>query len=120
MRSAYPGESGPGKLLSPLRRRHQCVEHIQRQLHVSERRACVSLDRHRSRRSATRHGAESHGAGFAGTVADTPEIGEERTVLQLRFDHDGVVVHERADMQQNAGDRQYADQPSHEHDLSLS
>jgi hypothetical protein len=53
-------------------------------------------------------------------MADTPEIGEERTVLQLRFDHDGVVVHERADTQQNAGHRQYADQPSHEHDLSLS
>jgi len=53
-------------------------------------------------------------------VADTPEIGEERTVLQLRFDHDGVVVHERADMQQNAGHRQYADQLAHERGLSLT
>ena len=39
--------SYPGKLLSPSHWR-QCVEHIQRELHVSERRACVALGQHRS------------------------------------------------------------------------
>ena len=44
---ADPEGSGAGKLLSPSRRR-QCVDHIQRELQVSERRACAALGQHRS------------------------------------------------------------------------
>jgi putative transposase len=44
---ADPEGSGAGKLLSPSRRR-QCVDHSQRELQVSERRACAALGQHRS------------------------------------------------------------------------
>ena len=44
---ADPEGSCAGKLLSPSRRR-QCVDHIQRELQVSERRACAALGQHRS------------------------------------------------------------------------
>ena len=42
-----PAGGGPGKLLSPARRR-ACVEHVRRKLRVSERRACAALGQHRS------------------------------------------------------------------------
>ena len=44
---ADPAGGGPGKLLSPARRR-ACIEHVRRELHVSERRACAALGQHRS------------------------------------------------------------------------
>src|SRR5258708_7239366 len=44
---ADPAGGGPGKLLSPARRR-ACIEHIRRELSISERRACVALGQHRS------------------------------------------------------------------------
>ena len=44
---ADPAGGGPGKLLSPARRR-ACIEHIRRELRVSERRACAALGQHRS------------------------------------------------------------------------
>ncbi|HEU0149969.1 MAG TPA: IS3 family transposase [Bradyrhizobium sp.] len=40
-------EAAPGKLLSPARRR-ACIEHVRRELGVSERRACAALGQHRS------------------------------------------------------------------------
>src|SRR5215213_8500200 len=58
-RSAAPGGGGPharqadpergclGKLLSPARRR-ACIEHVRRELRVSERRVCRALGQHRS------------------------------------------------------------------------
>ena len=44
---ADPAGGCPGKLLSPARRR-ACIEHVRRELHVSERRACAALGQHRS------------------------------------------------------------------------
>src|SRR6202008_1345236 len=44
---ADPEGGRAGKLLSPSRRR-RCVEHVQRELQVSERRACAALGQHRS------------------------------------------------------------------------
>ncbi|QEU06524.1 IS3 family transposase [Paracoccus yeei] len=40
-------EAAPGKLLSPARRR-ACIDHVRRELGVSERRACQVLRQHRS------------------------------------------------------------------------
>src|SRR5215210_2416328 len=44
---ADPSGGCPGKLLSPARRR-ACIEHVRRELGVSERRACAALGQHRS------------------------------------------------------------------------
>src|SRR4029453_10529714 len=44
---ADPAGGCPGKLLSPARRR-ACIEHVRRELCVSERRACAALGQHRS------------------------------------------------------------------------
>src|ERR1700686_1162969 len=44
---ADPAGGGPGKLLSPARRR-ACIEHVRRVLSISERRACAALGQHRS------------------------------------------------------------------------
>ena len=46
-RQADPAGGCPGKLLSPARRR-ACIEHVRRELSVSERRACAALGQHRS------------------------------------------------------------------------
>ena len=40
-------EAARGNLLSPARRR-ACIEHVRRELRVSERRACAALGQHRS------------------------------------------------------------------------
>ncbi|NNF78095.1 MAG: IS3 family transposase [Rhizobiales bacterium] len=40
-------EAAPGKLLSPSRRR-RCIDHVRQTLGVSERRACRTLEQHRS------------------------------------------------------------------------
>src|SRR5271154_986112 len=44
---AHSAGSGPGKLLSPARRR-VCIEQIRAHLKISERRACAALGQHRS------------------------------------------------------------------------
>src|SRR5207248_6443878 len=44
---ADPAGGGPGKLLSPARRR-ACIEHVRGSLWISERRACAALGQHRS------------------------------------------------------------------------
>ena len=48
---------GPGKLLSPARRR-VCIEHVRRELRVSERRACAALGQHRSTQRKTPRGRD--------------------------------------------------------------
>jgi transposase InsO family protein len=44
---AHSDRGGEGKLLSPSRRR-KCIDHVRRELGVSERRACRALGQHRS------------------------------------------------------------------------
>src|SRR5262249_58454991 len=46
-RQVDPAGGGPGKLLSPARRR-ACIGHVRRVLSISERRACAALGQHRS------------------------------------------------------------------------
>jgi hypothetical protein len=43
---ADPAGGGPGKLLSPARRR-ACIEHVRRERSISERRACAVLGHRR-------------------------------------------------------------------------
>src|SRR4051812_28908594 len=50
-------EVAPGKLLSPARRR-VCIEHVRRELGVSERRACAALGQHRSTQRKVPSGRE--------------------------------------------------------------
>ena len=54
---ADPAGGGPGKLLSPARRR-ACIEHVRRELRVSERRACAALGQHRSTQRKTPQGRD--------------------------------------------------------------
>src|SRR5215210_7920310 len=56
-RQADPAGGGPGKLLSPARRR-ACVEHIRSVLTISERRACRALGQHRSTQRKAPRGQE--------------------------------------------------------------
>ena len=56
-RQADPAGGGPGKLLSPARRR-ACVEHIRPVLTISERRACRALGQHRSTQRKAPRGKE--------------------------------------------------------------
>src|SRR5437763_7416083 len=56
-RQADPAGGGPGKLLSPARRR-ACIEHVRRQLSISERRACAALGQHRSTQRKVPRGRE--------------------------------------------------------------
>jgi hypothetical protein len=46
-REGHPEGSRVGKMVSPARRR-ACVEHVERELGVSERKACAALGQHRS------------------------------------------------------------------------
>ena len=46
-----------GKLLRPARRR-AVIEHVRRELHVSERRACAALGQHRSTQRKTPQGRD--------------------------------------------------------------
>src|SRR5215207_6422142 len=57
-RQADPAGGGPGKLLSPARRR-ACVEHIRSVLTISERRACRALGQHRSTQRKAPRGKEN-------------------------------------------------------------
>ncbi|RPH54461.1 MAG: IS3 family transposase [Acidobacteria bacterium] len=50
-------EAAPGKLLGPARRR-ACIEHVRRELRVSERRACAALGQHRSTQRKTPQGRD--------------------------------------------------------------
>jgi putative transposase len=54
---ADPAGGGPGKLLSPARRR-ACIEHVRRVLAISERRACTALGQHRSTQRKIPHGRD--------------------------------------------------------------
>src|SRR3954463_6075958 len=54
---ADPAGGSPGKLLSPARRR-VCIEHVRRELGVSERRACAALGQHRSTQRKVPSGRE--------------------------------------------------------------
>src|SRR5205823_14544694 len=54
---ADPAGGGPGKLLSPARRR-ACIEHVRGVLSVSERRACAALGQHRSTQRKIPRGRE--------------------------------------------------------------
>src|SRR5438094_6130180 len=54
---ADPAGGGPGKLLSPARRR-ACIEHIRGVLSISERRACAALGQHRSTQRKIPRGRE--------------------------------------------------------------
>src|SRR3954466_8337118 len=56
-RQADPAGGGPGKLLSPARRR-ACIEHVRRQLSISERSACAALGQHRSTQRKVPRGRE--------------------------------------------------------------
>src|SRR5205823_11815273 len=56
-RQADPAGGGPGKLLSPARRR-ACIEHIRGVLSISERRACAALGQHRSTQRKVPRGRE--------------------------------------------------------------
>ena len=47
--------SAPAKLLSPSRRR-RCIEQVRQTLGVSERRACLTLEQHRSTQRKVPHG----------------------------------------------------------------
>ncbi|MDT8315431.1 IS3 family transposase [Roseomonas mucosa] len=54
-------EAASGKLVSPARRR-ACVEHVVRELGVSERRACAVLGQHRSTQRKAPRGADDEAA----------------------------------------------------------
>src|SRR5205814_4799568 len=54
---ADPAGGGPGKLLSPARRR-ACIEHVRQALSISERRACAALGQHRSTQRKMPRGRE--------------------------------------------------------------
>ena len=54
---ADPEGGGPGKLLSPARRR-ACIAHVRQVLSISERRACAALGQHRSTQRKVPRGRE--------------------------------------------------------------
>src|SRR5438045_6330239 len=57
IRQADPAGGGPGKLLSPARRR-ACIERVRQVLSISERRACAALGQHRSTQRKIPRGRE--------------------------------------------------------------
>src|SRR5690606_27571901 len=58
---ADPVGGGPGKLLSPSRRR-ACIDKVRAELKVSERRACAVLRQHRSTQRKTPRGRADEAA----------------------------------------------------------
>jgi transposase InsO family protein len=64
-----PQGSRLGKLLSPARRR-ACVEHVQRKLDISERRACAALGHYRSTQRRTPKAPDDE----AGLIEDIVEL----------------------------------------------
>src|SRR5205823_8661925 len=73
---ADPAGGGPGKLLSPARRR-ACIEHIRGVLSISgrERRACAALGQHRSTQRKIPRGREDEEQLTADIVELTPRYG---------------------------------------------
>ena len=69
---ADPAGGGPGKLLSPARRR-ACIEHVRRELRVSERRACAALGQHRSTQRKVPQGRDDEER----LTADTVELARQ-------------------------------------------
>src|SRR5918993_49970 len=67
-----PAGGGPGKLLSPSRRR-ACIEHVRRELSVSERRACAALGQHRSTQRKIPQGRDD----VEGLTADVVELARQ-------------------------------------------
>src|SRR5215213_3031576 len=69
---ADPGGGRAGKLLGPARRR-ACIEHVQRTLSVSERRACAALGQPRSTQRQAPRGREDEER----LTADTIELARQ-------------------------------------------
>jgi hypothetical protein len=46
-------------------------------------------------------------------MADDGKVCEQRLVLRLSVDHDGIVAHERARVQKHGEHRQYVDPSAH-------
>src|SRR5918998_1143770 len=107
-RSAAPGGGRPdprqadpqggrlGKLLSPARRR-VCIEHVGRELQVSERRACAALGQHRSTQRKLPRGRDDE----ARLTADIVELARRygrygyRKVAELLRSTAGWVVNDK-------------------------
>ena len=71
---ADPVGGGPGKLLSPARRR-ACIEHVRGVLSISERRACSALGQHRSTQRKIPRGREDEERLTADIVALARQYG---------------------------------------------
>src|SRR5829696_3555368 len=93
---ADPGRGRAGKLLGPARRR-ACIEHVQRTLSVSERRACAALGQHRSTQRKAPRGRDDE----ARLTADTIELARQygrygyRKVAELLRSTAGWVVNDK-------------------------
>jgi transposase InsO family protein len=71
---AHSAGGGPGKLLSPARRR-ACIEQVREVMHVSERRACAALGQHRSTQRKVPRGRDDEERLTADTIALARQYG---------------------------------------------
>src|SRR6202140_4015552 len=84
---ANPAGGGPGKLLSPARRR-ACIEHVRGVLSISECRACAALGQHRSTQRKIPRGREDEeerlGAGIVERARQYGRYGYRKIAELLR------------------------------------
>ncbi|MBL4641016.1 MAG: IS3 family transposase [Erythrobacter sp.] len=91
-------EAAPGKLLSPARRR-RCIDHVRRELAVSERRVCRVLGQHRSTQRKAPRGADDEQALTEDIIALAKQYGRYgyRRVTALLRDAGWTVNRKRVE-----------------------